>query len=261
MTSLAFLCTGCGKLTNETNTDQEPPNNIPADALSGVFSVSSTKKVHFSKGNLTYDVNASTNKWKFYEHQYDCAANGDASSTLISLFTWGYSASTSLNPTGDRYVKDHTTDGDKLVYDKASSDGGDDWGVAYCESNKITVGTWRTLSTAEWQYLFNNHSKKWATVNGVGGYVIAPDNVTLQAEKTSYTATELNDANLVFLPAAGLRNGSYVNFVGDFGLYWSSAARDEYYVYHVYFYSDDVYPGNGDYRYRGFSVRLITECQ
>ena len=106
---------------------------VPAGALSGVFTVAddgqgNVKKVHFSKGNLTYDVNASTNKWKFYEHQYDYASWGPASSTLISLFTWGYSASTSLDPTGPSYVKAHTNS--ELVYDKASSEGGDDWGVA-----------------------------------------------------------------------------------------------------------------------------------
>ena len=33
-----------------------------------------------------------------------------------------------------------------------------------------TCTKWR-----RYPYLFNNHSKKWATVNGVNGYVIAPD--------------------------------------------------------------------------------------
>ena len=239
--------------------------DVPDGALPGVFTVADdgqgdVKKVHFSKGNLTYDVNASTNKWKFYEHQHDCAANGNASSTLISLFTWGYSASTSLNPTGDSYVTAHPKDGDKLVYDKASSsEEGDDWGVAYCESNKITVGTWRTLSKDEWTYLFNNHSYKWALVNDVNGYVIAPDNVTLQEDKTSYTATELNDANLVFLPAAGYRVGSDVSSVGGLGRYWSSTALDEVSALYVLFDSYAVYLDSYGYRNYGFSVRLITE--
>ena len=238
-------------------------SDVPEGALSGKFSVSADKKeVYFSKGNLTYDVNASTNKWKFYEHQYDRADNGSASATLISLFTWGYSASTSLVYNGSAYVTDHTTDGDKLlVYDKASSEGGDDWGVAYCESNNITVGTWRTLSKDEWTYLFNNHSYKWALVNDVNGYVIAPDNVTLQEDKTSYTETELNDANLVFLPAAGGRDGSGVYDVGFNGYYWSSTAYDENYAYFVFFDSYNVNPVSYDFRLSGFSVRLITESK
>lgn len=245
--------------------------DVPAGALPGVFTVSDPdsfpnsgdeKKVHFSKGNLAYDVEATTNKWKFYEHQYDRADNGSASATLISLFTWGYSASTSLVYNGSAYVTDHTTNGDKLlVYDKASSEGGDDWGVAYCESNNITVGTWRTLSKDEWTYLFNNHSYKWALVNDVNGYVIAPDNVTLQEDKTSYTETELNDANLVFLPAAGCRRGSNVGYVGGYGFYWSSTASDGDYAYDVLFDSSGVFPDFDDSRYFGFSVRLITESK
>lgn len=244
--------------------------DVPAGTLPGVFTVddngtpedtSDDVKVHFSKGNLTYSV--TDTKWSFFEHQHYRADNGSASATLISLFTWGYSASTSLVYNGSAYVTDHTTEGDKLlVYDKASSKGGDDWGVAYCESNNITVGTWRTLSKDEWTYLFNNHSYKWALVNKVNGYVIAPDNVTLQEDKTSYTETELNDANLVFLPAAGRRLGSDVLAVGDNGYYWSSTARDgRDYAYTVYFLSLDVSPVSRGSRDYGYSVRLITESK
>ncbi len=104
---------------------------LPAGALPGEFSVSATKKVHFSQGNLTYDINASTNKWKFYEHQYDCATGNDAN--LISLFTWGY-GTWSTSPNGTDYQTGDFTD----------------WGSQIGDGN-----TWRTLTTAEWQYLFN----------------------------------------------------------------------------------------------------------
>lgn len=262
---------------------------IPAGALPGVFTVDDPdgapdsgdeKKIHFSKGNLTCSV--TDTKWSFYEHQYDCAANGDASSTLISLFTWGYSASTSLNPKGETYVEDHTTDGDKLVYDKVSSEGGDDWGVAYCESNEIAVGTWRTLSTAEWQYLFNTRSnasnlyKGGVTVCGkTNCVVLLPDNWQWDAStvgtswQTEYpeTSTESNPvtwermekAGAVCLPAAGYRSGSIVYNVGDNGYYWSATANDEYGAFSVYFFSYYVRPSSSDYRGSGCSVRLITE--
>ena len=240
---------------------------LPDGALPGVFTISddggaTTKQICFSQGNLTYDVNASTNKWKFYEHQHDCAANGNASSTLISLFTWGYSASTSLNPTGDSYVTAHPNDGDKLVYDKASSKEGDDWGVAYCESNNITVGTWRTLSKNEWTYLFSNHTKKWASVNGVNGYVIAPDGFDGELAASYADDAALAAAgNLVFLPAAGLRNGSLVLNVGGLGFYWSSTAFGSGRAYRAGFSSDIVYPDDDGTRYDGYSVRLITESK
>ncbi|MCQ2156005.1 MAG: hypothetical protein MJY57_02230, partial [Bacteroidales bacterium] len=119
---------------------------------------------------------------------------------------------------------------------------------------------WRTLSTAEWTYLFNNHTKKWATVNGVNGYVIAPDGFegTL-ADSYADDAALAAAGNLVFLPAAGGRGGSRVDYVGFYGYYWSSTAYDEYYAYRVFFYSDNVYPDAIGSRDVGCSVRLITE--
>ena len=224
-------------------------NTIPEDALPGVFSVSATKKVHFSQGNLTYDVNASTNKWKFYEHQYDCAANGDASSTLISLFTWGY-GDWSTDPTTMDYLTSHTSDGEPF-------NPSEDWGSQIGDGK-----TWRTLTTAEWQYLFSNHTKKWASVNDVNGYVIAPDGFDGElADSYADDAALAAAGNLVFLPAAGDRNGSNVYYVGDFGRYWSSTARDEDDAYNVIFDSFNVSPGNFDRRNIGYSVRLITESK
>ena len=244
---------------------------VPDGALPGVFTVSNYgKKVFFSKGNLTYDVEATTNKWKFYEHQYDRADNGSASATLISLFTWGYSASTSLVYNGSAYVTDHTTDGDKLlVYDKASSEGGDDWGVAYCESNNITVGTWRTLSNDEWKYLFKTRTMKKGkdrytlniTYGGKMGLVLYPDDYSGPTLISGKDYTDANfPADCVFLPAAGYRDGSNVSIL-DNGLYWSSTAYNEYNAYFVNFFRNYPYLGNSEARKSGCSVRLVTECQ
>ena len=239
------------------------PKPLPAGALKGEFSVSATKKVNFSQGNLTYNVSTST--WAFYEHQYDCATAYDAN--LISLFTWGYSASTSLNPTGDDYVTAHPDDGDKLVYDKASSEGGDDWGVAYCESNNIMVGTWRTLSIAEWHYLFytrtmTNEKSRYTlniTYSGKMGVVLYPDDYA--GSELSGTVNSLPEG-VVFLPAVGQRSfGSNVD--AYFGSYWSSTSggSDLEYAYRVYFGSDYLGVGGSynDYRGNGYSVRLVTE--
>ena len=49
--------------------DEKLKTSVVQGALNGVFSVSPTKKVVFSKGNLQY--RASTNTWRFAEHQYD----------------------------------------------------------------------------------------------------------------------------------------------------------------------------------------------
>ena len=60
------------------------------------------------------------------------------------------------------------------------------------------------------------------------------------------------------LPAAGNRNGSNVNNVGDNGNYWSSTANDSDNAYNVNFNSNNVNPDNNDNRNNGYSVRLIT---
>lgn len=62
------------------------------------------------------------------------------------------------------------------------------------------------------------------------------------------------------LPAAGNRNGSNVNNVGDNGNYWSSTANDENNAYNVNF-NNSGYVNPYDYNDRnvGFSVRLITD--
>ena len=234
---------------------------LPAGALPGVFTVSPEgKKVHFSQGNLTYDVNASTNKWKFYEHQYDCARSYDPN--LISLFTWGYDAQKSIIPYGNGTDNVSRTSGELTQTE--------DWGCTIDDGI-----TWRTLSTTEWQYLFNtrkmenggarseNLTSSGITVEGVTfkGVVLFPDNFTNQADwKTKYTTWKaLNDAGIVFLPAAGSRDGSSVYSVGGLGDYWSSTADDEDFAFSVYFLSDSVNPNYSYLRSEGHSVRLITE--
>lgn len=62
----------------------------------------------------------------------------------------------------------------------------------------------------------------------------------------------------LFLPAAGVSNGSSVNRAGARGFYWSSTPRSGYTSnsFHAFFYDGYLYP-NIDYRYIGFSVRCV----
>ena len=58
--------------TSQNDKSQDKQENtvigsVPEGALKGVFSVSSTKKVYFSQGNLQY--RASTNTWRFADKQ------------------------------------------------------------------------------------------------------------------------------------------------------------------------------------------------
>ena len=231
------------------------------------FSVSNTKKVTFSKGNLQY--HPANNKWRFAENQTDYI--GDANSNISSsfngwldLFGW----STSATNFG---VSTSTSDSDY-------SGSFVDWGTNQIGAD--APNTWRTLTAEEWSYLLNTRTnasslKGVAQVNGVNGLILLPDNwvcpagvtfksgfhssvgVDYYAAYQTFTAdqwSKLESAGAVFLPAAGRRIGSDVNLVQDRGRYWSATEN----VYCLGFSSDVAYMGF-DNRYRGLSVRLVKD--
>jgi hypothetical protein len=143
--------------------------------LSGKFSVSPTKKVSFSQGNLQY--NAAQNVWRFATNQYDYV--GDATmgtvkigttkcnNALISntyngwidLFGWG----TGDNPT---MSSDKSSDYPTFV----------DWGKNRIYNGGDKVNLWRTLTRDELVYLF--HGRKDAEKKFAYGHIY------LNADKT-----------------------------------------------------------------------------
>ena len=258
---------------------------LPAGALKGLFTVgigadgkagtADDVKVRFSQGNLKYD----DTKWKFYDHQYDYLKGYEYSP--VSLFPWGYDATKTISLGSNNCVKTHNKKGDKLVYDKASSGGGDDWGVAYCESNDITVGIWRTLSKEEWEYLIKtrtmtNGKARYSipeygfTIGSTAynGLFLYPDNYNGDVVSNSMTWDDINAAGIVFLPAAGCYDIGYVTRDETEGFYWSSSAYSEYSSYLMYFQNTgNVTPDKGDDEYddckreKNYSVRLVTEVK
>ncbi len=242
-------------------------------AIEFAFSVSADKQIYFSQGNLQYQ--ASTGTWRFAEHQYDMIGsdNSNISSSntgWIDLFGWGTSGYNSKNP--------YMTSTSYSDYGDGSNDIAGtnyDWGVY----NKISnggnaAGMWRTLTNSEWNYVISNRTdarylRGTATVNGVNGLILLPDNWTLPIGVTftygeggwsqnTYSASEWSkmEANgAVFLPAAGYRYGTGVYYVGS-GYYWSSSANDSNSAYGLYFSSDAVDPDGGS-RDGGRSVRLV----
>ncbi|MCQ2605631.1 MAG: hypothetical protein MJ204_03705 [Bacteroidales bacterium] len=242
------------------------------------FSVSATKKVCFSQGNLQYQ--ASTKTWRFAAHQWDVIgeANKNISSTYsgwIDLFGWGTSGYNSKYP----YMTSMDWDGYEVVGDKYAdiAETNYDWGVYNKISNGGNVaGQWRTLTKDEWNYVLNKRTdasslKGLATVNGVTGFILLPDvwstpaGVAFKAgvsdgfESNTYTVNEWSkmEANgAIFLPAAGNRFGTDVRRVGFHGVYWSSMADDVNGASYLLFLSDNA---NMIYnlRSRGLSVRLV----
>jgi len=158
-----------------------------------------------------------------------------------------------------------------------------DWGV----NNTISNGegkSWRTLTGDEWVYVFDKRSTSSgirytkATVNGVNGVILLPDNWS--SSNYSLSNTNKRDASFnsnrisqtdwtnkfeangaVFLPAAGYRHGTSVDDVGSYGDYWSASYNDSYGARLVFFIDSDLNAGIWYNRYRGRSVRLVCSAE
>lgn len=248
------------------------------------FSISETRQVVFSPGNLQYCPK--TDLWRFAPNQYDYIGEGNNYigqyyEGWIDLFGWG----TGDNPTL------HTID----TQDYATFT---DWG-----SNSIgkdPQNTWRTLTNDEWNYLLFLRPNACAyytvaQVNGTNGLILLPDNWTapkdiviasgmntyvpgddLYAAYQTFTVSEwkkLEKNGAIFLPAAGYRYptdfyGTEINtsYFQEVGQYWTST---KYFVpgydnwetgesYSLHFYSGELYT-RGHYNVYGFSVRLAKD--
>lgn len=270
MAAVMMLPVSCQKENNAPNIPDTPiipdPPIFPDGVLPGSFSVSATQQVHFSQGNLQYQ--ASTNTWRFAEHQYDYVGtqtaddygyyggnvsgsdNHSISSTYngwIDLFGWGTGSNPTLSSNIDGYYGTFV-----------------DWGCNAISNGGDTANQWRTLTQAEWEYLLNTRtdasSKRGiGNINGVGGLIILPDSCTLPSEcsftsgfatnnpnnnpdwtHNSYTLAQwvqMETVGAVFLPAAGYRNGTVVYFVGRYGSYWSSTPGGEFMYFSSFYLS------------------------
>ncbi|MBQ7281053.1 MAG: hypothetical protein IJR13_10120 [Bacteroidales bacterium] len=170
-------------------------------ALSGIFSVSETQKVAFSKGNLQYQP--STGLFRFAENQYDYV--GDANKTIgndtlglwFDLFGWGTSG---YHNEADSYNKhylpddcgkyDETVNGTYNFYgfgpstnmtdaDLVGTSAQYDWGVFNAITNGGNIANnWRTLTKDEWVYLLTQRSASTLQGTENARYAKAKLNVT-----------------------------------------------------------------------------------
>ena len=248
--------------------------NRAVGALAGKFSVSSTKQVYFSKGNLqavcaSADADGNTREtwtWQFASNQYEVgtansAINGNGSVSTagtVDLFCW----STDATYYGISTITDNTGLQGAFV----------DWG------GNIGSG-WYTLSKEEWDYLFSgrtNAASKYGhgSVNGVNGMIILPDSWTLpdglsftsgiSSWTNSYTTvqwSQMESAGAVFLPAAGIHIDTDVYAVGSTGLYWSSSVYEDnkVYAFRLSFDESSLFSSEED-KSQGCSVRLVKDA-
>ena len=231
------------------------------------FSVSETKQVRFSRGNLQYTQ--STQTWSFAEHQYDMLGESNMNwrtlADKIDLFGW--SGNTATAQWGI------STSSDDMDYSGSFAD----WG------NNINDGDtlWRTLTRDEWDYLRNTRTNAdnlvgIARINlndgkYVDGLVLLPDDwirptgITFKSgfieafqdyavhQKFALSEWQKMEATgAVFLPASGYRLSWGVQMV-DGGYYWSATSPNCF----IFFSSDAyIYHYNRSY---GLSVRLVQD--
>ena len=241
--------------------------------LPGAFTINADgDKIVFSKGNLqatTTDLGANWT-WDFAPNQWSLIGNAVANTAIngnkkvsangtIDLFGWS-TAATYYGINNSWNVDDYTGD---FV----------DWGAL--------MGTeWRTLSRAEFYYIVYSRTDAYkkrgqATVNGVPGYVLLPDAWTLPSGLSftynagNYTTnqydgadwTAMESAGAVFLPAAGVREGTDIYQVNLYGWYWASTPNDEDGGKAYYLWFDKSSQGVTEYyRWKSKSVRLVTEA-
>lgn len=232
MTARVNLSTDGGRTTEDTK---------------GRFSVGANRWVVFAHGNLQF--NAGTSAFRFAPEQYDIIGDGNSNvassySGWIDLMGWGTSGYE------DSYPWLSTTN----VTDYGPTTGNIatthyDWGVHNAIEKAGAAGTWRTLTSSEWDYLLNDRSatKRFAkvalSVNGttVNGLVLFPDdynvadglrfnqpNLGYEGQDGSNMLSlsqwrQMEAEGAVFLPAAGYRAGTSPTEVGGTGYYWSSS--------------------------------------
>ena len=249
---------------------------VKPDLLSGVFSVSGSKKVSFSKGNLQATYDGSNWTWAFAANQWDYIGNAagntmvTATSPFISenatvdLFGW-VGASSNWADNVNQYgitssSATNNTDGYGNVADETLKS---DWGT------RIGSG-WRTLSMDEWTYLLSTRTVNGGTgenksytlnqsVNGKRCLVLYPDNYTGAVYSGSDWAS-FEAAGCVFLPAAGWRNGTTINNINDRGYYWSTTPSNATAAKRMFFAGGLELDGDNS-RAFGFSVRLVQEVE
>lgn len=193
------------------------------------FSISPTQQIEFAHGNLQYNHSAtSTPKWRIAEHQYDYVGDNNASLTFggtndpdnkHSVGNVYFNSVKCSNETDDLKMNQESwidllswsckdnpdpTDMSGIRTDFVGG-GFKDWGEydIYDPLSGVTypANTWRTLSIAEWQYIFcyrPNYDKLFTTASidglsygNVKGIIILPDDFVLPSGLTFIPAKDI----------------------------------------------------------------------
>lgn len=224
-------------------------------ALKGVFSISETKKVKFSPGNL-WSNGASNPVLHFEENQWSTkpSANVNWDYTHVSHFYWTNDVSRADDESSDYYEG----------YDFFAKEG-----------NTLTIdgeSGWYALNQEEWNYLINTRTMTggmteryyWTYVKSITGLVIFPDDYP-SSLGTEASWEQMEAAGCVFLPTAGFRERTSVSLVDSegAGFYWSSTSNNKDLANYLFFGNPDQIgfdiKMDVSFRYGARSLRLVQE--
>lgn len=219
----------CGESINSPITFDV--NEYFQGSLRGVFSVSASKKVLFSQGNLqadteyagtlpagsTYGGYNSVKSWQFATNQYDMVGTGGANKTvgksgsagLFDLFSWSIIRAASDGVSKSRWGI-HNASNTGLY---SSPSGFLDWGQNNISNGGNVTGKWHTLTGGgsygsattggEWHYITNSRSSVSsrylkAKVCDINGLILFPDTFKLPA---GLSTNNINTATLQYTNA------------------------------------------------------------
>jgi tRNA A-37 threonylcarbamoyl transferase component Bud32 len=275
---------------------QRPP--APEGAINGLFTINEAgDQVYFSKGNLQYKP--FTGIWRFAENQFDYIGGDNANVAQganhrgwFDLFSW----SSNGQEHGAINYQPWSDKGDDLessvslynAYDSDTCDlcdynGQADWGYNAISNGGNEEGLWRTLTMDEWRYLLDERSTATgmrfakANVEGVNGLLLLPDDWD-----NSYQLNDVNNDDInylsntipqpfwkdkvesqgaVFLPAAGIRDGTTVGLLGKYGFYWSATHSGIFDAKGIYFSDSFFNHENTHKKCHSRCVRLVRDAK
>lgn len=199
------------------------------DILPGVFSVSPSKQVRFSKANLYYDAAAS--KYAFEEDVYAPGCTPFAG--IMGMLTPGHTSHFFWSSDASIAMTEPFSDPSATAND-----------VLFVNENKqinINGESWYNLTADEWKYLMKNRDQDtyfFGSVNGIACTIIVPDGFVwdesiygekpaITDENADYTKLVANadvailPTNGMYLPAMGL---PFVLLIGAETCIWTSSS-------------------------------------
>jgi len=171
-----------------------------------------------------------------------CNVGASSPEDYGDYFAWGETT------TKDSYTEDNSTTygvNYSTLQSKGIIDSNGNLTAAYDAATANWGKGWRMPTLAEIEELALNCTWTWTSQNGVYGRLVTGPN-----------------GNSIFLPAAGCRVGSSLDYAGSNGYYWSSTVYevDSYYAFRLFFFSDNIgWLSYSIRRYKGQSVRPVAE--